>query len=115
MTAAQAIAAVDSLRPNSYSEEQKLDWLKTLEERIRLDLLEPRGLPPPDPEQTDQLSAPVPFDRIYIHWLESRVDYWNGEIGKFNNSHAMFMAEYEYWREVLNREHPRRGRKRRYW
>ncbi len=48
MTAGEAIAQADELRPNAYSVEQKLRWLRRLDGQIRCELEEthgPEGLP----------------------------------------------------------------------
>ena len=42
MTAGEAIAAADALRPNQYSTAQKLQWLRRLDGQIRAELLDVR-------------------------------------------------------------------------
>ena len=48
MTAGELIARVDELRPNAYSAEQKLRWLRRLDGQILAEIEETHGaLPPP--------------------------------------------------------------------
>jgi len=94
MTAAEVIAAADALRPNQYSPEQKLAWLRELDAELWDEMrrfLEPDGGVPETYRPEDGLLAPPPYDRaLYVNWLFCRMDYHNGEISRYNQSAAMF-------------------------
>ena len=47
MTAGELIARVDELRPNAYSAEQKLRWLRRLDGQILAEIWETHGALPP--------------------------------------------------------------------
>lgn len=133
MTANKAIETVDRLRPNSYSEEDKLRWINTLEgatKRLVLQWDEKylNGLkaqyeagqitedeykalvdatkPLVYPDDLDkELLISEPFDDVYGLYLESMIDFYNREYGNYNNSAAMFDARYDSYKKAYIREH----------
>lgn len=52
-----------------------------------------------------ELIAPAPYDEMYVRWLEAQIDYANGEIGKYNNSIAVFNTAVTNFRNYYNRQH----------
>ena len=54
---------------------------------------------------TTELLIPAPYDEAYIHYLEMKIDYANGEYGKYNNSMSMFDADLSAFKKYYNREH----------
>jgi hypothetical protein len=48
---------------------------------------------------------------MYLFWLESKIDYWNGEMGKYNNSISMFNTAYAEYERYYRRTHMPKGRK----
>ena len=104
MTLGEAIARADELCPNAFSRSRKVEWLSQAEGLLGCEM---PGLPEVryddrTPEDT-VLLAPEPWDRLYIHWLESRMDYANGEYEKYNNSNAMYTAELRGFRNYRTR------------
>lgn len=62
-----------------------------------------------------ELSVPVGYTALYLHYLEAQIDYWNGEITKYNSSGKMFEDAYWAWRDAFNRDHPTRAKRWRLW
>ncbi|WP_297232229.1 hypothetical protein [uncultured Flavonifractor sp.] len=96
MRVMDAIAQADELKPNGFSPEIKLAWLNALEGRLAADvfLMSPAGLSElryafPGDEYTAMLVKP-PHDDLYVHWLEAKIDYANGEYNKYQNSMQVF-------------------------
>ena len=116
MTIQEAIARIDEQKPNTVPAASKLRWLGELDWEIYRDVLlthegnvqEFTGYPQ-DMSQEDQkttvLLAPAPYDSMYLYCLESRIDYENGELGRFNNSNAMFRTVFDAFRNWYNRTH----------
>ena len=50
-----------------------------------------------------------------LSWLECQIDYANAEFGKYNNSAAMFQAEYDAFANWYNRTHKPKGTRIRYF
>lgn len=118
MTIAQAIAKINALKPNSYSDEEKIGWLSELDKRINEEIINTHegsekvvfdGYTA-NTSHTTQLLVPAPHDDLYVYWMESKIDYWNGETNKFNNSISMFNATYSEYARHYNRTNMPKGR-----
>lgn len=113
MTIAQAIAKIDSLKPNSYTYEDKLAWLAELDGRIKEEIAATHEDEDDviffgyneDTDEDTTLVVPAPYDDIYIKWLESKIDYANAEYAKYNNSSTAFNNAYSAFERYYNRRH----------
>ena len=101
MKANKVIERLDAIRPNSYSEEQKLDWINNLEEmvqRLVMQSQEIHSLSYPEDMDTELLIT-APFDNLYGLYLESMIDYYNREYGYYNNSALMFETRFTEYKK----------------
>jgi hypothetical protein len=113
MTIMEAISRIDILKPNSYTEKEKILWLSTLDGIIKKEIIDKH-------EGNEKISfegytgdtltetvllVPPPYDDIYLKWLEMQMDYTNGEYGKYNNSMAVYNAAYEAYAKYYTRNH----------
>ena len=119
MTINEVIRAVDSLKPNSYSEPEKIQWLSELDGTIKAEIIDTHegneaisfnGYDENTPLETELIAA-APYDRIYKSWLESRIDYANGDYARYNNSVTVFNTDYLSYQRAYNREHMPKGTK----
>ena len=113
MTTLEAIARADKSKPNGYEKVDKMVWLSTCEWNIYRDIVETHedseevtftGYNEDTPQDTI-LIAPAPYDELYVRWLEAQIDYANGEIGKYNNSMALYNEAMLSFRNYYNRIH----------
>jgi hypothetical protein len=113
MTIIEAINTIDALYPNTYSPEQKIAQLSKLDGVIKRDIIDKHegsegvtfnGYDENTPNDT-VLLVPAPYDEVYIFWLQTWIDYWNGEIGRYNNSTSMYSKAYSNFERAYNREH----------
>ena len=113
MTIIEAINTIDALYPNTYSPEQKIAQLSKLDGVIKRDIIDKHegsegvtfnGYDENTPNDT-VLLVPAPYDEVYIFWLQTWIDYWNGEIGRYNNSTSMYKSAYSNFERAYNREH----------
>ena len=113
MTIMEAISRIDILKPNSYTEHEKILWLSTLDGIIKKEIIDKHegykdvtfnGYTG-DLSTTTELLVPPPYDDIYLKWLEMQMDYTNGEYGKYNNSMAVYNAAYEAYSKYYTRNH----------
>lgn len=112
MTIIEAINKTDSLKFNTFTMTEKLAWLSTLDQRIKTKIIDTHegeaaefsGYGEDTPLDTELL-AEAPYDELYIHWIESQIDYYNGEFKKYNNSRAMFNTAYSEYERHYNRTH----------
>lgn len=113
MTIAEAITKVDTLKPNTYTIEDKLGWLSTLDTRIMTQIIEAHELDQPiyfygydDPEDLEiDLLVPAPYDEMYLRWLEAMIDYHNSEDERYNNAIILFNNAYEGYKTHYTRTH----------
>lgn len=122
MNIIEAINRIDALKPNTYAEREKVFWLSLIDEIIKREIIDTHegaeavtftGYD----ENTDintVLLVPSPYAELYLYWLESKIDYYNGEMTKFNNSITMFNHMYEAYERFYNRDHTPLSRKRRF-
>jgi len=105
MKANKVIERLDAIRPNSYSEEQKLEWINNLEEMVQMQVMEIpviRSLSYPEDMDTE-LFITAPFDNLYGLYLESMIDYYNREYGNYNNSALMFETRFDEYKKAYIR------------
>ncbi len=122
MTILEAINRTDAVTHNTFSQVEKIEWLSRLDSRVKAQIIDTHeggddvvfsGYD----EKTDldtQLLVPAPYDDVYLRWLESQINYHNGEMERFNNSNAMYQAAYDGFANAYNRTHMPKGRKIRY-
>lgn len=117
MTIIDAINRIDSLKPNGYTQSEKVKWLGVLDGRIKAEILDRYNGAKEYTEYTDEtaITTPLlvesPYDDIYLYWLEAQIDYWNGEYVKYNNSMDMFNTAYDAFAKQYNRTHSHKGTK----
>ncbi|MBQ7974353.1 MAG: hypothetical protein IJ300_01520 [Clostridia bacterium] len=111
MTPNKAIEKVDRLKPNSYSEEDKLGWINELDGMVQRLVIQADDIKqysfPGDMDK--ELLIPAPFDDCYTLFLEAKIDYYNREYANYNNSAMMFEAQYGEYKKAYIREHKAKG------
>lgn len=123
MTIMDALYRIDELKPNSYSQTEKIKWLSSLDGVIKSEIIDTHeggedkvfnGYGEEE-ELTTVLLVPAPYDDIYLRWLEAQIDYANGEYGKYNNSIAMYNTAYTAYANHYNRTYMPKGKKFKYF
>ena len=113
MTIIEAINRVDTMKPNNYSQQEKMYWLSVLDGTVKAEIIDTHeggeaisfsGYPENTRLETELL-IPKPYDEVYIRYLEMQIDYANGEYGKYNNSMILFNNAYSAFERFYNREH----------
>ena len=113
MTIIEAINRTDAVKPNGYSQTEKIYWLSVLDGIVKAEIIDTHegaenatfsGYSEETP-LTATLLIPHPYDEVYIKWLEAQIDYANGEYGKYNNSITMYNVAYSAFEKYYNREH----------
>jgi hypothetical protein len=119
MTIMDAIGRIDELKPNSFSQSEKIKWLSFLDGVIKSEIIDTHeggddvnfiGYTE-DVDSTTVLLVPAPYDDIYLKWLEAQMDYYNGEYGKYNNSLVAYNDAYAMYQKHYNRTHMPKGTK----
>ena len=102
MTIIEAINQVDGIKFNTYSQEDKVRWLSSLDAKITA-VLEgaypsPVGVSVPYDPNADMerdLLLESPWDEMYLRWMEAMIDYNNGETDSYNRSITLFNNLYQ--------------------
>lgn len=113
MTIIEAINRIDGLKPNIYSQSEKVRWLSQLDGFVKNDIIDTH-------EGSDAITfsgyddetsidtvllITSPYEDVYIHYLEMKIDYSNGETIKYNNSAMMYNNAYSAFEKWYNRTH----------
>ena len=118
MTIIEAINRIDNLKPNSYTQQDKVKWLSILDGIIKAEIIDTHegaekvifnGYEAETP-LTTELIAPAPYDDVYVKWLEAQMDYANGETLKYDNSMVMYNTAYSAFERYYNRTHMPKGK-----
>ena len=118
----EAINQIDSLKHNTYSQANKLEWLSRLDAMVKKHIIDTHegeevtfaGYGDLTDPQTELL-VPAPYDEMYLRWMEAQIDYHNGEYDKYNNAIDMFDTAYQGYHNYYNRTHKPKGEKIKYF
>ncbi len=113
MTVREVLKIIDEVQPTSISEDILIGWLYQLDAELYQNVIATHegveDVTPPVPqeqmEDDTQLLVGAPYDAMYVHWIQSRIDYTLGEYGHYNNSNAVFEADRAAFTNWYNRNH----------
>ena len=113
MTIAEVISKVDALKPNTYTPEDKIDWLSNLDTRVKRQIIDAHKHNEPIffygydslSDQETELLVPAPYDEMYLRWLEAMIDYHNSDDDRYNNAITLFNNAYEGYKKHYTRTH----------
>lgn len=99
MTVTDTLSQADELRLNTISDEQKAAWVMGLDQQIgeRIDM---DSYVHSWPAGDGELLLPAPYDRVYVLYLCSQIDYYNNETALYGNDKAVYdeaMSEAMAW------------------
>ena len=113
MTIREAIDRIDSIKPNQFPDDLKIQWLSELDQRIYIDLFmthednpyidEPIVFPYAD--DSIQLLAEPPYDILYPSYLKAMIDELTEETTRYANSAAVYNSQYQDYARWYNRAH----------
>lgn len=118
----EAIGSADELVPNSYTNNDKIRWLNTLDGKIKKELIDMHeggddirfdGYGDVDMEK--ELLVSAPYDCIYPLYIEMQIHYYDGDTARYNNAASAFDAAYSDFAAWYNRTRLPIQRKRSFW
>ena len=113
MTIIGAINKIDALKPNGYSQTEKVEWLSRIDGTIKKEIIDKHeggddivfnGYDDSTPIDT-KLIVEEPYDELYINWLESKIDYYNEEYDHYNATASKFVDAYNDFANDYIRTH----------
>ena len=118
MTIIEAVNYIDQMKPNGYTQTDKVRWLSRLDGKVKAEIIDRHegaeevsfsGYTDDTPLDTAML-VPSPYDEVYTLWLEAQIDYANGDTVRYNNSIDTFNYAYEAYERFYNRSHMPTGK-----
>ena len=116
MTINEAIDGIDELKPNKYTQEQKIKWLNRIDGLLKEQVIDTheggegiKKIDYIDAPLDTELIVPAPYDEIYTNYLAMKIDFANGDFKKYNNSAYMYNQSLEEYRAWYNRTHIPKG------
>lgn len=104
----QAISTFRRICPNQFADEELIAWISELDGQAMVEVFSARENAPENwkpytmMDMESDLLIPFPYDKIYLDWLKSKVDYWNDESMSYSDSYSAFNNAYlafgDYWR-----------------
>ena len=108
----EAIKRVDSVKPNRFTIEDKVNWLSDFDGIIFKEIVSKHENPKikefikySADNQDRELLIDDCYAEVYDHWLESKIDYYNGEFNSYNNSVSMYNNAYETFVKNYRQDH----------
>jgi hypothetical protein len=112
MTIAEAISKVDALKPNTYEQSIKINWLSNLDARIKTQIIDAHKCKDhiffygyDENDMDTELLARTPYDEMYLRWLEAMIDYHNSDDDRYNNAIILFNNAYKGYKDYYTRTH----------
>lgn len=112
MTIDKLIKLAKKLKPTPFDDEILLMWVNEIEGMVLSEVhlvtvtdIKPYEIGADGSLPDAELTAPMPYDKLYMQYLMAQIDYANGEYSKYQNTMQMFNACYteyvHYVAEVL--------------
>lgn len=123
MTISEAITKIDSLKPNGYSQTDKIGWLSLVDGVIKNNIIDTHeggeditfnGYDDDTPLDTE-LIVKAPYDELYLSWLASKIDFYNGEYARYNNNITRYNDAITAYKNHYNRTHMPKGKSIKYF
>ena len=118
----EAINQIDSMKHNTYSQDNKVAWLSRLDMMVFNHIIKTHegdatftGYDEVTKLHETELLVPEPYDEVYLRWMEAQIDYYNGEYEKYNNAIEMFNTVFNSYQNHYNRTHKPKGQKIKYF
>lgn len=115
------IDIVDRLKPNTYPDIAKIQWLSKLDGQIHREIFATHEGNPlitednpegsfegynADTDLETELLVPFPYDEdVYASYLQAKIDQENSEIAKYNQNIALYNTAISSFQNYWNREH----------
>jgi hypothetical protein len=102
---------LESLKASNTVEPKDINWADPEWKPVEIDF-EGYG---DDVEINMTLLIPEPYCHIYLKWIETQINYQNGDYGRYNNSLQAFRDAYSDYRNWYNHNNMPLGRRLRFF
>ena len=115
MTIKNAVIYAKSLKGRyTYDESKVREWLTRLDAAIIAQIIDNyedseevyfEGYMDETVPDDTELIVPMPWDTLYLRWIETQTDYANGEYDRYNNSAQAYSEAYDAFAKYYHRTH----------
>lgn len=112
----EAIHTLDNLKPNAYSQEDKVKWLSEVDAKVKTLIIDTHESGEnvsfsgySDADLNAELLIPDQFAECYLRWMEAQIHYQNEEFGKYNNAMHLYNSAWDAYKNYYNRTHMPKG------
>ena len=112
MTIGEVITQIDTIKPNQYTQNEKVKWLSELDAEIFDTITKTNGTdtfesydPSSGTITSQELIVPDDYAKVYLSYLSSKIDFWNGEYTRFNNSAIIYNNDLQAFANYWTRNH----------
>ena len=110
MKVREILTEIDQTRPNAYTDAEKIRWLNIIEGRVYTDIMSKADdglnwtfIPFEEGQEERELVVPAPFTELYSFFLMSRIDFYNGDSARYNDTMVLLNNAWDefaaYYRE----------------
>jgi hypothetical protein len=92
MNISELFSLVDTLKPNSYGNSEKLMWLNQVEQQIAD--IQGETFTPYTESGDAELLAPVPFTNVYEYYLKAMIDNESKDFEGYSNNLILYNASF---------------------
>lgn len=100
MTIQTLIDKVQEEKPNTFSNEKLLGFINEIEQDVSEELREDIDFTPYESVDDTELKAPAPYDKLYVSYLKSQIDYANEEYASYQlnaEQHNQDFGDFADW------------------
>ena len=113
MNIRETIETVDKMRPNQFSDSDKIRWLNELDGMVKKEIIDTHDGADlvtftgydEDTDQDTELLVGDSYTDLYLLFLMSKIDFFNAEYTRYNNDVSMFENRYSEYSAYYNRTH----------
>ena len=105
MTVNELLEFIDMVKPNAFSDEDKLRWLNQFEGEIQAEMFLMKE-PVLYKNGDDDLKLKAPWGMLYEFYMLAMIDFYNGEYDKYSVTGQMYNEKYNAFCEWLTTHYP---------
>ena len=112
MRVQEAIEKADRLRPNRFSDMEKIEWLSMLDGQVYDEVISRYeenvdvvfdGYD--EEHMNEDLLIPDTYANVYVDYLMAQIDFYNRDMGMYNNQIVVFSNGYQDFKNWYIRNH----------
>lgn len=101
-TISELVSSANSVRENQFSDNQKMEWIAALDGQINADYLHVSNYSVPT-KLTDKILVDAPYDEMYVVYLLAQMDFYMGEMTRYNAEIARFQTMLDSYSAYVER------------